>query len=161
MSNRYHKNAKGVTLVETVAAVAVIVMAVTGGMGFRYYSALHARRADVKITASRLGLLLLENWKGTGGAPNYDPVAQFSPGLTISTNNLSTGTIAGAADFSTLGNYHIEANGTHYYVTLAYKEATGTEPRTLSMRIAWLRNYQAGNVSNTDQSVMLTTYAGY
>ena len=49
----------GLTLVETLIAVIIIVIAVLGSVLYRYHSALAARKADVNMTAARLSLLLL------------------------------------------------------------------------------------------------------
>jgi len=157
MTVRHCRNTRGVTLVEVMAAVVFMSIAVLGAMGFRYYSASNARRADVKITASRLSLLLLESWKGAGAASSYDPVAEFGSELTISTSDTGPAVPTG---FSALGSYHIVANRANYYATLSYKAATSTEPKTLNVCVAWLGNYQTGTVSGTDQSIKLTTYAG-
>ncbi len=42
-----------------------------GVSGFRYYTAMDARKADVQITAARLASLLLSGWKGVGGYSGY------------------------------------------------------------------------------------------
>jgi hypothetical protein len=57
-----------------VASLAVFVV-VVGAMNFQYYCAMDARKADVRATAGRLGLLLLEAWKTVEGDADYDPVS--------------------------------------------------------------------------------------
>lgn len=61
----------GLTLVEVMVAIVVIMIAVIGAMGYQYHSALDARKADVQITAARLGSMLLYDWKGSGGYSGY------------------------------------------------------------------------------------------
>ena len=147
----------GVTLVEVMVAIVVIAVAVIGAMGYRYYCALDARKADVQITAARVALLLLEGWNGAGGGLDYDPeAAQFnSTELPVSSEE---GSPAVPDGFKGLGSYHIVANRVNYYATLSYKDTTDG-PRVLNVSIAWLHDYQEWTDSDTYQSVKLTTYA--
>lgn len=73
MKPRARENRSGLTLIEIMVALLVIVVGVLGAMMYRYYSALDARKADVLVGASRVGLLVLEGWKGAVGNPAYDP----------------------------------------------------------------------------------------
>ena len=65
------KSAAGITLIEVMVTIVVISIAVVGAAGYRYHSALNARRANVQITAARIALLMLESWKGQGGYSGY------------------------------------------------------------------------------------------
>ena len=67
------QNRRGVTLIEIMVAIVVIVVGVLGAMMYRYHSALDARKADVHVGAGRVALLILEGWKGAAGDPTYDP----------------------------------------------------------------------------------------
>ena len=73
MSTRRDRFAGGLTLIEVMVAVGVIAFAVVGGMGLRYYSSLDARKADVYVSASRVGWMLLEQWRAHEGAADFDP----------------------------------------------------------------------------------------
>lgn len=149
------KRNTGLALVEIMLAITVIVVAVIGAMGFRYYSALDARKADTQISATMVCSLLLESWRSVGGPSNYDPAAEFSSQLAISSG---TGP-ATPADFTTLGSYHVTANRTNYYVTLSYRDETN-KPRALNACVAWLDGdgYSTGTSLSTAQSVKMTTY---
>lgn len=61
----------GITLTEVVVTIVIITVVATGGMSYRYHSAANARKADVQITAARLGWLMLDSWKGQGGYSGF------------------------------------------------------------------------------------------
>jgi len=61
------KRNRGLTLVEVMAALVVALVIAIGMMSYQYAGAQHARKTDVRVTASRLGLLFLENWVASGG----------------------------------------------------------------------------------------------
>jgi prepilin-type N-terminal cleavage/methylation domain-containing protein len=157
------KYAKGMTLVEIMIAVVVVLVVVTGIMSYRYYSALDAKKAEVRATAGRFSLLLLEGWKGTGGADNYDPELIFASEFPISASAIGPAvpTDFGGELFNLLGSYEIVVEDVHYYTTLAYLDETATEPQTLNICTAWRHDYQDGTIVDTDKSVKLTTYTEY
>ena len=64
-------NGAGITLIEVMVTIVIISIAVIGAAGYRYHSALNARKANVQITAARIALLMLESWKGQGGYSGY------------------------------------------------------------------------------------------
>ncbi len=149
------RNNHGVTIVEIMVAIVIILVAVIGASGFRYYSALDARKADVKITAGRVGSLLLEGWIGTGGQLTYDPVAEYGTDMNISVSATGPAVPTG---FTLLDTYQIVANRANYYATLSYRDSTPTQAGELNIFVAWLHSGQAGTVSSSDQSVKLTGY---
>jgi hypothetical protein len=69
------KFASAVTLIEVMLAMAVLVIAALGALGYQYYAAGHSRIARAQITAVRTAQLLLEDWKSTGGSEEYDLTA--------------------------------------------------------------------------------------
>lgn len=73
MKSKPRKNRSGITLIEIMIALVIIVVGVLGAMMYRYHSALDARKADVHVGAGRVALLLLEGWKGAAGNEDYDP----------------------------------------------------------------------------------------
>ena len=62
----------GFTIVEVMVAVAIVAIVAFGTLSFQYYSVRESRSAEAQIAATRLGQLLLEDWKSTGGDPDYD-----------------------------------------------------------------------------------------
>ena len=56
----------GLTLIEVMIAMVIIMIIGIGVASYMYACAWNAKRADVRITAKRVGQLLLETWKITG-----------------------------------------------------------------------------------------------
>lgn len=73
MEHKPGKTRSGLTLIEVMIAITLIVVGVLGAMMFRYGSALDARKADIQVGAGRVALLILEGWKGAAGNPLWDP----------------------------------------------------------------------------------------
>jgi len=61
------------TLVEVMVAMVVLAIVALGALGYEYYAASQARVACAQTAATRIGQLLLEDWKSTGGSEDYDP----------------------------------------------------------------------------------------
>lgn len=163
MASINNRNARGMTLIEIMIATVVVLVVVTGIMAYRYYSALDAKKAEVRAIAGRASLLLLEGWKGSGGATDYDPELVFASEFPISVSVFGpeiptdyTGTL-----FNLLGTYEIIIDDVYYYTTMAYLDETTTEPQTLNICTAWRHDYQDGSIVDTDKSVRLTTYTEY
>jgi hypothetical protein len=136
-------------------AMVIILVALIGTSNFRYFSTLDAQKAAAKITASRIGLMLCENWRGIGGIETYDPATSLGSDLTITT---STGP-AEPADFTLLGSYTITVNGANYYITLSWKDVS-TGLRALNIIVAWAQRTQGvSSLNDADKSFKLTTYA--
>ena len=105
--------------------IAVLVIAVIGTSGYRYFSTLDIRRSDHEITAGRIASQLLESWKGIGGGDsNYNPIIDPGIGLNI-TSSSSTYAPAPPEYFTLLNNggyYKIVAdNNSIYYTTMSYR----------------------------------------
>lgn len=152
----------GLTLIEIMVAIVVVVVAVIGAMSFRYYCAVDARKADVHMTAARIGWMLLEDWKGTGGrlpghaAGSYDPLAAFDSTELPITSAVGPATPSG---FAALGSYMVTANYVNYYATLTYKVKTASDPAVLNVCVAWGRPYNVDTLPTEYRSVKLTTYS--
>jgi len=73
MTIRKRKYARAVTLVEVMAAMAILIISSTGALSYQYFSAKDAKKARSQIIATRVAQLLLEDWKSTGGSKEYDP----------------------------------------------------------------------------------------
>ena len=155
------KQYSGLTLVEIIITILVVVIAFIGAMGYRYCCALNARKADVQVSAARLGAMLLETWKAAGGYSRSDPLNDYNPEElafgpeVLITDSGSTGPGGLENEF---GNYLIVANRVNYYATLSYQDVAG-QSRTLSVNVAWMPRFQQWDPSEPYQSVNLTTYA--
>jgi hypothetical protein len=146
-----------------MTASLVVVVVIIGAMNFQYYCAMAARQADVRATANRLGLLLLESWKTKiGDVLIYDPQADF--------NLLALDEFTPIADpgIPGLGNpfkfYRIEVNRTKFFVKLSYADdiVAPSRLRTLNIAIAWSRNYGSDTLDFESRRLLtLTNYANF
>lgn len=149
----------GATLTSALIAVAIILVALIGTSNFRYYAALDARKAAALTTASRIALMLCENWRGMQGDLNYNPIAQLGTDITLTQ---SEGPDC-PDDFTLTGCYKIildeednDAEGADYFATLSWKDI---QPglRALNVIVAWAQRGQIG-FENTDKTFTLTIY---
>ena len=159
-----NKKNKGITLIEVMVAAVLVVVAILGAMAYRYVTALDAKKADMQISASRVGLLLIEGWKGSAGSAGFDPTSEFSAGIVI-VNSGSLG-LSMPSGFTALNSgqyYEIIENGLYYYATLCYKaEITippDIEPRQLNVVVGW-RSWgrQASSAGDIVQNIKFSTF---
>ncbi len=161
MAVKRHRCAAAMTLVEVMGAILILTVAVIGASAYRYHAALDARKADERATATRIAVLLCENWRGVSGAVSGDEA--FNPenywGHGLSFNSSSESQVP--ADFTELATYTIELNGINYYTTLSWKDvATGL--RALNVVVAWnQRGTGSTAFADADKSFRLTTYTTY
>ena len=115
--------------------------------------------------ASRLALLLCEDWRGIQGDLSYDPITFLGDDLEISLYE----TADYPEDFNLLGSYVIQldsddlqdrknAYNINYYATLLYKDI---EPglRALNVVIAWKqKETNSEAIDSTDKTYSLTLY---
>jgi hypothetical protein len=136
-------------------AIAILLAALIGTSNFRYYSALDAKKAAAKITASRIGLMLCENWRGLGGMETYDPAAYLGSDLTITASSGPSE----PEDFTLLGSYTVTVNGANFYITLSWKDVSAGL-RALNIIVAWAQRDQgSSSLNDADRTFKLTTYA--
>lgn len=148
MSAKRIKYRNGISLIETMIAMAIVAVAVIGALGFQYHAARHTSMAQAEITATRTAQLLLEDWKSTGGATGYDPTT------------LGLG-FASASQYQ--AHYSITIDGLPMYITLANQDiasdsATGITLREISVTINWRRDHQPGLRITSDPLFTMTTY---
>ena len=146
---------RGFSLVSIMTAIVIILVALIGTSNFRYYTALDAKKAATRITASRIGLMLCENWRGLGGIETYDPAAYLGSDLTITASSGPSE----PTDFTLLGSYTVTVNGANFYITLSWKDVSAGL-RALNIIVAWAQRPQGvSSLNDADKSFKLTTYA--
>jgi len=153
-----------VTLIEVMAAIVIVAIAVIGASGYRYYSTLDARRADFQNAAARIALLLCENWRGRGyDADTYDPVDHLaSADLTVATSGTGPDYASG---FTPLGRYEITMDGVHYWAALSWDDDAATVGlRVLNVVVAWAQRQTGSDeveaiaAAGGNKTFRLTTY---
>ncbi len=153
------KSTGGFTLVEVTLAIFILLVAVLGASGYRYYAALDARKADLQTTAARTASLLCESWRGVSDPNTFDPT-QLATGDPNSALAIETGYDghdgpAVPADFTSLGIYRITIDGVNYYAVLSWKDIS-QGLRALNVIVAW--NPRGSQSELPDKSFKLTTY---
>jgi len=119
MNRKLRKSRLGVTLIEIMVGLTVIVIGVLGSMMYTYQSALNARNADVQVGAGRVALLILEGWKGAAGSETYNPSTAIPLNSALGGSDDITITSNGS------NNYTIQLTGgtpTTYSVQLTFNE---------------------------------------
>jgi type II secretory pathway pseudopilin PulG len=153
-SSRKNSRIHGFTIVEVMISMAVLIIVAVGTMFFQYNGASPARQAEAQTAAARFGQLLLEDWKSTGGASNYDP------------NTLGLGFTALVTSVS----YKITIDYQTFYIQLAQQLApvqsgynnpdpvAGVTLEQLSVTVSWRKDYAPGTVASTDPTLTFTTF---
>lgn len=159
MKIRQHIFARcGFTLVEIMAALVILAVAVLGASGYRYYAALDARKAAMQAGASRVATLLCESWRGVEGDESYDPAHNFGPYIEIEGDKDSKE--APPDGFTLLGRYVVLVDQTSYHAVLSWNDIR-PGLRALNVTVAWAQPRQGAGAAGTDKALKLTTYTSY
>lgn len=152
------RRCRGMSLVGTMVAVVILLIALIGTSSFRYCAAMDARKADAQTMAARVALMLCESWRGINGDVTYNPVTHLGTSLDIAQS--ATGP-AKPLDFTLLGSYVIDLDEVHdvtHYATLSWKDV---QPglRALNVTVAWAQRGPGQDGKETvDKSFRLTIY---
>jgi prepilin-type N-terminal cleavage/methylation domain-containing protein len=142
-------NRRGMTLVEVMMAVSVIVIAALGTLCYEYLCVNHVRFARSQLTATRVGQLLIEDWKSSGGSADYNP-EDLHMGFALPTG-LPAGNFVTTIDGLTL---HIAMS----HSDVATDAVAGVTLREINVVVKWRKDLGTGAVDNHDPGVNLTTY---
>lgn len=157
---------RGMSLVGTMVAVVILLIALIGTSTFRYAAALDVRRASAHTTAARVALALGESWRGIKGDITLDPTLLGSSDMSVSASSWNGHETPD--DFTLLGNYAVvlnsdDSDSVNYYATMSWKDV---QPglRALNVSVAWSQRGPTdigpgGSVTeNVDKSFGLTVY---
>jgi prepilin-type N-terminal cleavage/methylation domain-containing protein len=138
---------KGLTLIETSIALAIISISAMGGLSYQYYSVRQMRVASVMLSGMRVGQMLLEDWKGKAAKDNYDPT-QLNMGFTK--DPLGT-------------DYLITMDGQKYYVWLDHTDlatdaVSGVTLREIKCTVRWQSDATKPSLLTTDPTSVFSTY---
>ena len=163
---------RGFTLIEVMASMLIIMIIGIGAISYMYGCMWNAKRADVRITATRIGLLLLETWKITGhhiydgdgniigwewNVTDFDPINEpdFNTALP---NGFGSATFSLGGVGTKLGDYVIQIDGVNYFTTLLYNS---NQPQMLNARVAWNKTYSSATLGSDYMYVDVASYAIY
>ena len=161
----------GFTLIEVMVSMLVILIIAIGVASYMYSCAWNAKRADVRITATRVGQFLLETWKITGhhifdasgniigwswNVSDFDPTdPDFNSTLPDSFGGITVD-LGGVG--TELGDYGIQIDGVVYFATLLFDN---NQPAMLNARVAWNKNYSSATLESDFMYVDVTSSAIY
>jgi FlaG/FlaF family flagellin (archaellin) len=161
LKTRKNKCRRGVSLVGTMVAVTILLIALIGTSTFRYAAAMDGRKARAHTTAARIALVLGESWRGIKGDTTFEPKVLKTSDMTV---GLSSWNGHETPDgFTLLGNYAVvldddDVDSLNYYATMSWKDV---QPglRALNVSVAWAqRGPGADDTENVDKSFGLTVY---
>jgi len=159
MAVKRPKSAGAFTLIEVIAAILILSIAVLGTSGYRYYAALDARKATMHTTAAGIGLLLCESWRGLSDPNTFAPDTYFGSDLAITPIAYLPG--FEYEGFTPLGGYRVVVDGANYYALLSWKDV-GVGLMALNVVVAWTHQGQVvTSIADIDKSFELTTYTSY
>jgi len=169
VESHINRSCRGLSLIEVMVAIVIILAAVIGATRYRYYTALDARKAALYSEASRLALTMLEGWKGAGSEKDFDPFSDFANGYGVqfidSLNIVSSSDGEPPAELpNPVGSYVITTDKARYFLTLSYEDEDENDdiPAALNVSARWAqRSYTQADFSDTDKSLSITTYQGY
>jgi len=139
----------GMTLVEVMMAVAIVIIAALGALCYEYLSVNHVRFARAQLAATRVGQILIEDWKSTGANDNYDPeYLQMGFNTTsVLPDGICGTTIDGLPLFISFSSSDV-----------ARDEFAGVTLRQINVLVRWNQNFGQGAVNASAPGVSLTTY---
>jgi hypothetical protein len=146
-----------------MVATLVVMVILIGVMHFQYHCALDTYKADVHVTAARLGLLLLDGWKTTeGDVLTYNPEVDFDLLALDEFTVVADPGLPGVANSFKI--YRVEVNSVKYFVKMSYADETGGPSirRVLNVAIAWSRDWGSTTLDfEPRRLIRLTKYASY
>ena len=139
----------GFNIVEVMLAISLTSILAIGTLSYQYFDVKHGRQTDAQLMATRIGQLLLEDWKSTGGDADYDPESLnlgFSP-----------------PDVHEYGSYRITLGTTTFYISLNNEDiqtdaTAGVTLRSIAVTVKWRSDLGKGVIRNYDPALTFTTY---
>ena len=139
----------GLSLIEVMLAIVITSVIALGTLGYQYLSIKHSRASDAQFLATRIGQLLLEDWKSVGGDDDYDP------------ESLQLGFDSPEPD--EFGDYTIDLGNIQFFIQMQFNDvehddAADITLRQISVTVRWRRDYTRGALTSADPVLNLTTY---
>jgi prepilin-type N-terminal cleavage/methylation domain-containing protein len=138
----------GFTILEVMAAMAIVIIVALGTLSFQYNNVRQSRISEAQTVAARIGQLLLEDWKSSGGDSDYDPNTLRLGFTLVTTNNYVT---IPPLDYQT---FYIQLASQ----TISTDTVAGVTLLQLSVTVSWRKDFGTGTVSSSDPTLTFTTY---
>jgi hypothetical protein len=150
ISARRINNRRAMTLLEVMMAVSFVIIAALGTMCYEYLTIDHVKIARAELTATRIGQLLIEDWKSTGGDLDYNP-EDLNMGFDLP-DGLMTNCV------TVVDGLPLHISMTESPVEGGVDTFSGTKLSELSVVVSWKKNFGSGAVEDDDPRVDLVTY---
>ncbi len=138
------------TLIEVMIAAAIITVIALGTMCYQYLCIDHVRYARAELTATRVGQLLIEDWKSDGGSDDYNPEdLQMNFNLP---DNVLTNCV------TVVDGLPLHISMTSSDVPGGVDNAAGIKLSELRVVVAWRKDFGTGSLNDDDPRVSLVTY---
>jgi len=159
------KKKSGVTLIELMVAMVVIIIAVLGATMYRYGSVTDARRADIQMCAGRVALLVMEEWKVAAGSYTFNPANDIALN-SVFAGGSSDITISAKVDDVYWPVSLTGGKNSYYYVKLSWEDDIDDDGsdddgiRRLDVQVAWKLADVSGvpNTADWARAVKLSSY---
>jgi prepilin-type N-terminal cleavage/methylation domain-containing protein len=140
---------RGMTLIEVMLAVAIVIIAALGTLCYEYFCMHHIQFARAQVAATRIGQLLLEDWKSTGGSADYDP-EELDMGI-------------GATSGTVWGDYMTVIDDRPLFIAMNHSDIdnddfAGVTLRRIDVSVRWRKDLGNGSPGAEDPAVNLSTY---
>ena len=138
------------TLSEVMIAVAVVIVAALGTLCYEYLCIDHVRYARAELVATRIGQLLIEDWKSTGGSLDYNP-EDLHMGFDLP-DGLMTNCV------TVVDGLPLHISMTHSDEPVGVDDFAGTKLSEISVVVSWKNHFGNGAPEDSDPRVTLVTY---
>jgi len=144
------RNKRGMTLVEVMIAVAIVIVAALGTLCYEYLCIDHVRIARAELIATRIGQLLIEDGKSTGGSLDYNP-EDLNMGFDLP-EDLPTNCV------TVVDGLPMHISITHSDVEGGVDTFAGTKLSEINVVVSWKKDFGNGAIEDDDPRVALVTY---
>jgi len=144
---------RGLSIVEVMIAMAIVIIVALGTLSFQYHGVKHSRSSEAQIAAARLGQLILEDWKSTGGASDYNPI-DLGLGFVVPTSP-ETGTYKIVLDYQT---FYLQLSQELVGIANNPDPVAGITLQQLSVTVSWRKDFGSGAISANDPTLTFTTF---
>ncbi len=135
----------GFTVIEAMFVVLILSIASLGMLCYQYLTVKYSRIAGAELTAVRTAQLLIEDWKSTGGATDYDPTI-------LNLGIRKSGSV-----------YKMTVDSLPMHINLASTDvatdgASQTLLRKLDVLVEWRKDYAPGKLDTNPSSYGISTF---
>lgn len=147
MVKRKTSKPNGFSFIEMMIAILILAVVSLGTLSYQLHAVQRNTKSDTKMAAVRMGTLVIENWKSTGGSDGYDPTQQHLGISKVQNEDL----------------YKVIIDNVPYYLSFTFQDldtnvTTGVTLRELSVLVQWCEDCGDQIPGGSDPSTTLYNY---